>query len=126
MSNNNAIRTIGTGLLAVGLMFAQDAVKPDNTKMNKGDGDKSAMTADKQKMNATDTKITQEIRKSLMADKALSTYAHNVKLITTNGKVTLKGPVRSEDEKKTIAMKAAAVAGPDNVIDEITIQAPSQ
>jgi hyperosmotically inducible periplasmic protein len=57
------------------------------------------------KMNAADRTLTQKIRKSVMADKSLSTYAHNVKIISQDGMVTLKGPVRSDDEKKTIVAK---------------------
>jgi hyperosmotically inducible periplasmic protein len=57
-----------------------------------------------------------------MEDKSLSTYAHNVKIITQNGMVTLKGPVRSEDEKKAIEAKAAEVAGGDKVTNEMDIK----
>jgi hyperosmotically inducible protein len=52
----------------------------------------------------------------------VSTYAHNVKIISKNGKVTLKGPVRSEDEKKTVESKAVEVAGAGNVTNELTIK----
>jgi hyperosmotically inducible protein len=58
----------------------------------------------------------------VMADKSLSTYAHNVKIISEHGKVTLKGPVHTEEERKTIATKAAEVAGPDSVTNEITVK----
>ena len=58
-----------------------------------------------------------------MADKSLSTYAHNIKIISQNGTVTLKGPVKSDDEKKTVMAKAVAVAGSaDKVTDEISIK----
>jgi len=59
-----------------------------------------------------------------MDDKSLSTYAHNVKIISQNGKVTLKGPVRSEEEKNTIEKVATDVAGAGNVTDQITVQPP--
>jgi hyperosmotically inducible periplasmic protein len=109
----------------LGLMNAQ--TPPDNTKMNKGDGSKTATTADQQKMNAADRTLTQKIRKSLMADKSLSTYAHNVKIISQDGMVTLKGPVRSEDEKKTIVAKAVEVAGgADKVTDQMTVKPESK
>jgi osmotically-inducible protein OsmY len=101
------------------------AQTPDNTKANKGDGDKTAVTADKQKMNKSDSALTQSIRKAVIADKSLSTYAHNVKIITQNGMVTLKGPVRSEDEKKAVMAKAVeAAGGAGNVTDEMSV-APS-
>ncbi len=55
------------------------------------------------------------------ADKSLSTYAHNVKIISQNGTVTLRGPVRSEDEKAAIEAKAKAVAGVTAVNNELTV-----
>ena len=94
----------------------------DNSKMNQRDQNKNEPTADQQKTNRTDQDITRQIRQSIVADKSLSTYAHNVKIITQNGQVTLKGPVRSEDEKQAIASKATAVAGENNVTDDLSIK----
>jgi len=71
---------------------------------------------------ATDQDSTQKIRKAIVADKSLSTYAHNVKIVAHEGKVTLRGPVRSETEKQAVADMAAAVVGADNVTNELTIQ----
>ncbi len=98
--------------------------QPDNTKMNKGDANKDATTADQQKMNPGDRAITQKIRAEIMKDKTLSTYAHNVKIITQDGKVTLKGPVRTQDEKASVEGKASAVAGDGNVTSQIEIVPP--
>src|ERR1700686_2543469 len=89
----------------------------DNTKANKDGG----QTADQQKENKNDREITRQIRKALVADKSLSTYAHNVKIITTNGTVTLRGPVRTEDEKSSIESKAKAIAGVGDVKNELTV-----
>jgi hyperosmotically inducible periplasmic protein len=101
--------------------WAQDSqTPPDNTKRNK---DQSA-TADQQKMSPADRETTQKIRKAIMDDKSLSTYAHNIKVITRNGKVTLRGPVRSEDEKHAIEAKAADVAGAENVTNDLEIAPP--
>ena len=83
----------------------------DNTKTNERDRSAKEPTADQQKDNRSDRDITQQIRQSIMKDKSLSTYAHNIKIVTQNGQVTLKGPVRSEDEKRAIEAKAAEVAG---------------
>jgi hyperosmotically inducible periplasmic protein len=67
--------------------------------------------------------LTKKIRQSLIADKSLSTYGHNVKIITQNGVVTLKGPVHSEEEKQTIASEAAEIAGgPDKVVNQLSIK----
>jgi hyperosmotically inducible periplasmic protein len=83
----------------------------DNTKLNQQDRHSDRVTADQQKGNTSDLSITQEIRKELTDDKSLSTYAHNVKIITQNGTVTLKGPVRTEEEKRMVEAKAASVSG---------------
>jgi osmotically-inducible protein OsmY len=79
-------------------------------------------TADQQKNNRSDRDITQQIRQALMNDKSLSTYGHNLKIITQNGKVTLKGPVRSADEKQAVEAKAAEVAGENKVTSELAIK----
>jgi hyperosmotically inducible periplasmic protein len=103
-------------------MRAQDSTsQADNTRNNKGD----QPTADQQKENTTDRQITQRIRSAVVKDKDLSTYAHNIKIITQNGEVTLKGPVRTEQEKESIESKAAEVAGSGHVTDQLEI-APKQ
>jgi hyperosmotically inducible protein len=111
-------------LVAAPLPRYQDPQQPaaDNTKTNK---DQTPPTADQQKMNSSDRAITQKIRKSIHQDTSLSTYAHNVKVITQLGKVTLRGPVRSEDEKSNVQAKAVAVVGEENVTNQLEI-APSQ
>src|SRR4051812_886094 len=70
----------------------------DNTKVNRP----GEINAASQKNTKRDVAITRDIRKAIVADKGLSTYAHNVKVITEDGFVTIKGPVRSEDERKAI------------------------
>jgi hyperosmotically inducible periplasmic protein len=95
---------------------------PDNTKKNK---DQNSPNADQQKMNPSDRAITQKIRKSVHDDTSLSTYAHNIKIITQDGKVTLRGPVRSVEEKSNLEAKAATVAGQENVTNQLEI-APSK
>jgi len=94
---------------------------PDNTKVNKQDRAKGSVTADQQKENPADRDLAQKIRHSVMSDKTLSTYAHNVKIVAQDGQVTLKGPVRTEKEKKTIEAKATEVAGAGRVVNEISI-----
>jgi|SRR5579863_2762447 len=102
---------------------SDSTTQPDNTKVNRGDRNAGDPTADQQKNDRSDRMLTKNIRKSIMADKSLSTYAHNIKVISQNGTVTLKGPVKSEDEKKTVLAKAAEVAGSsDKVTDQITVK----
>jgi osmotically-inducible protein OsmY len=113
-------------LLSAGHMAASAGASiqqtaPDNTKVNQRDQDTSQPTADQQRDNRSDRDIAQQIRQSVMKDKSLSTYGHNVKIISQNGAVTLKGPVRSEDEKRAIEAKAAAIVGQDKVTSELQV-----
>jgi hyperosmotically inducible periplasmic protein len=100
--------------------FAQNQqTTPDNSANNKVHSE----TADQQSSATSDRMLTKKIRQELIADKSLSTYGHNVKIITQNGMVTLKGPVHSEEEKQTIASKAAEVAGSaDKVNNQLSIK----
>jgi hyperosmotically inducible protein len=132
---NVVYRTTVRTLLCAGLLFGSFALikaqqptgqqaspAADNSKMNQHDQSKNEPTADQQRDNRTDRDITRQIRQSIIADKSLSTYAHNVKIITQDGQVTLKGPVRSEDEKQAVASKATAVAGENKVTDDLSIK----
>ena len=109
------------GALLIPVLSAGAQTPADNTKVNKQDRAKDAATADQQKENSSDREITQKIRQSLMDDKTLSTYAHNVKVITQDGQVTLKGPVRTEEEKKIVEAKATEVAGTGHVVNEMSV-----
>jgi hyperosmotically inducible protein len=104
--------------------MAQDrAAAPDNTGSNAVSTNSSATSsvADGQSNLTSDLKITQRIRKSVVADKSLSTYAHNVKIVSVNGAVTLNGVVKNAHEKSVIQAKARAVAGKSNVTNDLTI-----
>jgi len=108
---------------AVSLAQSPDATEPDNTRMNQRDRNSGEPTADQQKMNRSDRDLTASVRRSITSDKSLSTYAHNVKIISQNGVVTLKGPVRSEDEHRSVVAKAKAAAGSDDKVhDEISVK----
>lgn len=80
-------------------------------------------TADQQKDNKADRKMTQDIRQTVYKDKTLSTMAHQVKIITVGGEVTLRGVVRSEEEKRSIEEKATSIAGAGKVKNEIVVSA---
>jgi hyperosmotically inducible periplasmic protein len=116
---------LGSSLPATSLR-TQNSQQPaaDNAKNNKGDQSAGATTADKQKMNPADRDLTKKIRAALHSDSTLSTYAHNVKIISQDGKVTLKGPVRSDDEKSAVEAKATEIAGQGNVANELTVAPP--
>jgi osmotically-inducible protein OsmY len=106
------------GILALGITFGQ---APDNSKTNQRDRDGGAVTADDQKMNKTDLEVAQKIRQSVYGDKTLSTYAHNVKIISQDGRVTLKGPVRNQAEVDNVVKKAVAVVGQGRVTNQLEI-----
>jgi hyperosmotically inducible periplasmic protein len=113
------------GLPGVSLVLAQDSSQspaPDNTKVNQGDQNKSNATADRQLENKSDREVAQQIRQAVMNDKSLSTYAHNVKIISQNGVVTLKGPVRTDDERRAIEKIAAAIVGQDKVTSQLEVK----
>ncbi len=113
--------TISTGLLMAAIpVFAGQ--EPDNSKVNKRDRAATAKTADSAKDNPNDRQIMQKIRKAVVDDKSLSTYAHNVKIISEHGKVTLKGTVHTEAEKQNIEAKATEVAGTGNVTNQLMVK----
>jgi osmotically-inducible protein OsmY len=123
------LRRIRIAMLAGGLGIlipcsAAFAQAPDNSKTNRQD--RGSATADQQAENPGDRDLTRKIRKSIMDDKSLSSYARNVKVIARNGTVMLKGPVRTEDEKSAIEAKAVEIAGAANVKSEITVKSKTE
>jgi hyperosmotically inducible periplasmic protein len=93
----------------------------DNSGRNVRDRAGTAPTADQQSNNAGDMKVTQSVRRAVVADKSLSTNAHNVKIITHDGVVTLRGPVKNEGEKGKIEVKTRAVPGVKRVDNQLEI-----
>lgn len=81
----------------------------------------TAPNADRARSDPADRRLMQQIRRSITSDRSLSTYAHNIKIIARDGKVTLRGPVRTEQEREAVVRKAADAAGADNVTDQLTI-----
>jgi hyperosmotically inducible periplasmic protein len=77
--------------------------------------------AAQQSNHMSDLTITRNIRRAVLRDKSLSTEAHNVTIITKDGKVTLKGPVKSDSEKQTVESAASSIAGPGNVDDQLNV-----
>jgi len=121
-----AILALGISCVLLGAgAYAQDPAtdhtKADNTKVNKRDRNKGEPTADQQKEKSSDRNLAKNVRRAIVKDKSLSTYAHNVKVIVQNGTVTLKGPVHSADESKAVEAKAVEVAGASNVKNELSV-----
>jgi hyperosmotically inducible protein len=116
-----ALLIAATLLSGVGAFAQGTAPAADNTKSNKVDPSNRAMTADDQKNDQSDLKLTQQIRKSVVADKSLSTYAHNVKIVAVGGNVTLTGVVRSKAEKDAVGAKAQAVVQNGSLTNDLKI-----
>jgi hyperosmotically inducible periplasmic protein len=97
---------------------ASQHAAPDSKSQNK---DETGPTADQQKMSRSDRDLTQMIRKALHRDRSLSHEAHNVRIFMQNGKVILRGPVRSEEEKSNVEGKAASAVGQKNVTNQLEV-----
>ena len=93
---------------------------PDSTNLNE---EQTGPTADQQKMNPADRALTQKIRKAIHHDRSLSVYGRNIKIFTQRGKVTLRGPVQSEEEKGNLEAKAVSAAGQENVSNQLKVAA---
>jgi len=94
---------------------------PDNTGINVRDRSGATLTPGDQSADKADVNLTQRIRQAIMHDKSLSTTAKNVKIITTNGTVTLRGPVQNLREKEAIEAKAQQIAGATNVESQLEV-----
>jgi hypothetical protein len=113
MSNKLAVALI----VAVGLCSAQE---PDNSKKNERDRADATLTAGNQSNDKKDLQLLRNIRRDITKSDTFSTYAKNIKIITQNGRVTLRGPVKTEEEKaaiEVIARKYAVDGGIDNHLE---------
>ena len=111
---------LGPGTLAMAQESAP--VAPDNSAVNVRDRDPGAMTAGQQSNTKSDVELTREIRRAVVKDHSLSMLAHNVKIVTANGSVTLRGPVKTEEEKAAIASKAQQISGADKVDNQLEVK----
>jgi hyperosmotically inducible protein len=113
----------GALLFPVGASFAQvDANRTaDNTSINQRDRGHETLTPMDQSNKPSDLEMTREIRRAIVKYDDLSIDARNIKIITVDGAVTLRGPVKSEQEKADIAAKAAQLVGDSNVHNELEV-----
>jgi osmotically-inducible protein OsmY len=119
---NKGILVLSIALLAGGVYTnagAQNA--PDNSGVNVRDRGDNTLTAGDQSNSKADLHLTAAIRRAIVKDGSLSMMAHNIKIISTNGAVTLRGPVKSDQEKEVIASKAQAIAGADKVDNQLEV-----
>ena len=118
-------------LLALGCLSAlslaalaadNEKAKPDNTAKNERDRSSETKTSGDQSNTSADLKITQSIRRALMKDRELSTTAKNIKVITANGQVTLRGAVKNAQEKAKIDQLAKSAAGGAQIDDQLEVK----
>ncbi len=100
---------------------ASPTTQPDNSAINTRDRAADAVTSGTQGQSKSDVDLTADIRRRVM-DTKMSVNAHNVKIICSNGKVMLRGPVNAQEEKEAIANLAGDVAGATNVDNKLEIK----
>ena len=131
MASNNKATWLLLAVLAGGspLVFAQTSntgktatPDADNTRMNKADQKNTQPTAQNQSNEKADRELAAAVRKAIVRDKSLSTNAHNVKVVAKDGTVTLRGPVRSDDEKTKVSQLTRQVEGVSNVDDQLLVK----
>jgi hyperosmotically inducible protein len=96
----------------------------ENTERNTRDRENATLTPEDQKESSADVDITAAIRAAVVKDESLSLNAHNAKIITRNGVVTLRGPVESEAEKSKLQLIAQSVKGVQQIDNQLEVKAP--
>jgi hyperosmotically inducible protein len=110
------------GAISLAAMADEDKSKADNTAINERDRSDEAKTSGDQSNTPTDLKITQTIRQALMKDDELSMTAKNIKVISANGQVTLRGPVKTAQEKAKIDQIVKSAAGGAQIVDQLEVK----
>jgi len=122
MERTLPVLTCLSALSLAALADDNEKTKPDNTATNERDRSGETKTSGDQSNSSADLKITQAIRQALMKDRELSTTAKNIKVITANGQVTLRGPVKSAQEKAKIDQIAKSAAGGVQIDNQLDIE----
>ena len=110
------------GVFSLAAIAADEKSKADNTAVNQRDRSGESKTSGDQSNDAADLKITQSIRRALMKDGELSTTAKNIKVIAADGQVTLRGPVKTAQEKTKVAQLARSAAGGAQIVDQLEVK----
>lgn len=112
-----------SGAICLTRLLADDKTPPvDNTAKNEVDRSGETKTSGDQSNSPEDVKITADIRRAIVKDNSLSVTAQNIKIITVNAKVTLRGPVNTAEEKTKIAQIAKSVAGNAGIDNQLEIK----
>jgi hyperosmotically inducible periplasmic protein len=109
-------------IISLTAVAADEKTNADNTALNQRDRSGKTVTSGDQSNNSADLKITQAIRQALMKDGELSTTAKNIKVITANGQVTLRGPVNNAQEKAKVDQIARSAGGGAKIVDELELK----
>jgi osmotically-inducible protein OsmY len=115
---------LAAALLVGGMSVAAEDVRTsaDNTAVNAADRNADLATPSDQSNSPDALRVTANIRKAVIADKTLSTSAHNVKIMTSGNTVTLRGPVATAEEKERVAALARQYAGSRDLLDQLTVK----
>ena len=109
-------------IISLSAMAADEKANADNTAINQRDRSGETATSGDQSNSSADLKITQAIRRALMKDRELSTTAKNIKVVTANGQVTLRGPVKTAQEKAKVDQIAKSAAGGAQIDDQLEVK----
>ncbi len=116
---------ITTPVFAASDPLAAPSAPADSTEKNVRDKDNATLTpTDQARGSQTDVEVTRRIREALTADHALSTNGQNIKIVTLNGRTTLRGPVKDAKEQARIVKKATEIVGPSNVVNQLEVTGP--
>ena len=110
--------------LSIAALAADEKTNGDNTAVNQRDRSGETNTSGDQSNSSADLTTTQAVRRALMKDSELSTTAKNIKVITANGQVTLRGPVNNAQEKAKIDQIARSAAGGAQIVDQLDVIKP--
>jgi len=124
-SSDNQITSSGSSASADSNRRGEITSAPDNTGKNVRDRSDQSLTPLDQGESQSDLDLTRRVRKAIVSNDQLSADAKNIKIITSGGKVTLRGPVKNEEERKTITSLAQQIAG-DKIDDQLEAKATNQ
>ena len=119
-----SVVVVTAAAVSMAALAADEKTNSDNTATNKRDRSGETNTSGGQSNSSADLKTTQAVRRALMKDSELSTTAKNIKVITANGQVTLRGPVNNAQEKAKIDQIARSAASGAQVVDQLDVIKP--
>jgi len=119
-----SVVVVTAAAVSMAALAADEKTNSDNTVTNKRDRSGETNTSGDQSNSSADLKITQAVRGALMKDGELSTTAKNIKVITANGQVTLRGPVNNAQEKAKIDQIARSAASGAQIVDQLDVIKP--